>query len=104
MQNRNMIKEENLAQKIKEIRMSRNLSQSRFGKKIGKSGKTISAYESGRCTPTFRVLDSISQTYDVTFLHLKQSRKAQLKERLSFIKDSIKDIESTFLSDTEEES
>ena len=43
-----------IAQKIKNIRLLKNLSQDRFGKKIGKSGKTISAYESGRCVPTLR--------------------------------------------------
>lgn len=95
--------QEDLSQKIKEIRLNKNLSQSRFGKKIGKSGKTISAYESGRCTPTFKVLDSISQVYDVTFLHLKRSRKAQLKEKLGFIKESISDIEETFLSEAGED-
>jgi hypothetical protein len=31
-------------------------------------------------------------------LHLKKSKKEQLKERLSYIKDAIKDIESTFLA------
>jgi transcriptional regulator with XRE-family HTH domain len=97
-----MIKEENLSQKIREIRVERNLSQSRFGKKIGKSGKTISAYESGRCTPTFKVLDSISQVYDVTFLHLKRSKREQLKDKINFLKDTIKDIETTFLFDSEE--
>jgi DNA-binding XRE family transcriptional regulator len=28
------------------------MSQDRFGKKIGVSGKTISAYETGKITPT----------------------------------------------------
>jgi len=94
-----MEKDEDIAQKIKDIRVSFNLSQSRFGKKIGKSGKTISAYESGRCMPTFKVLDSISQTYDVTFMHLKRTKREQLKEKLRYIKETIKDIETTFLSD-----
>jgi len=98
-----MEKDEKLAKKIKDIRVSKNLSQERFGKKIGKSGKTISAYESCRCAPTTKVLDSISQVYDVSFIHLKNSKKDQLKERLCYIKDAIKDIESTFLASMNED-
>jgi transcriptional regulator with XRE-family HTH domain len=98
-----MEKDLKLAKKIKEIRTSKNLSQDRFGKKIGKSGKTISAYESCRCMPTTKVLDSISQVYDVTFMHLKKSKKDQLREKLTYIKDAIKDIECTFLANMSEE-
>jgi len=97
-----MEKDLDLAKKLKEIRMERNLSQERFGKKIGKSGKTVSAYESGRCAPTLTVLDSISQVYDVTFLHLKKSKKEQLKEKLGYLKEVILDIETTLLSSKDE--
>ena len=92
-----------IAKKLKEVRTSKNLSQERFGFKIGKSGKTISAYESGRCTPTYKVLDHISQVYDVTFMHVKKSKKEQLKEKLDYIKEAITDIESTLLASIEEE-
>ncbi len=95
-----MEKDLDLAKKIKDIRMRKNLSQKRFGMKIGKSGKTISAYESGRCAPTLKVLDSISQVYDVTFLHLRKNKKDQLEDKLKYIKGAIKDIEATFLADT----
>ncbi|MBW6442071.1 helix-turn-helix domain-containing protein [Patescibacteria group bacterium] len=98
-----MEKDLDIAKKLKEVRMSKNLSQERFGYKIGKSGKTISAYESGRCTPTYKVLDYISQVYDVTFMHVKKSKKEQLKERLDFIKEAITDIENTFLPSIDEE-
>jgi transcriptional regulator with XRE-family HTH domain len=86
-----------LAKQLKVIRISRNLSQERFGKKIGKSGKTISAYESGRISPTLKVLDSISQVYDVTFLHVKKVKKEQLREKLEYLKKTIEEIESAFL-------
>ncbi len=88
-----------IAQKIKNIRLLKNLSQDRFGKKIGKSGKTISAYESGRCVPTLKVLDDISQVYDVTFIHTNNDRKEQLRSKLDYLKNTIKDIESAFLTD-----
>ncbi len=92
-------KEITIAQKIKNIRVLKNLSQDRFGKKIGKSGKTISAYESGRCVPTLKVLDDISQVYDVTFVHTNDGKKEQLKNKLEYLKITIRDIESTFLTD-----
>ncbi len=92
-----------LSKQLRDIRISKNLSQERFGKKIGKSGKTISAYESGRISPTLKVLDSISQVYDVTFLYVKKNKREQLKEKLEYLKKTITDIESTFLSERENE-
>jgi len=92
-----------LSKQLRDIRISKNLSQERFGKKIGKSGKTISAYESGRISPTLKVLDSISQVYDVTFLYVKKNKREQLKEKLEYLKKTISDIESTFLSERENE-
>ena len=92
-----------IAKKLKEVRTSKNLSQERFGFKIGKSGKTISAYESGRCTPTYKVLDYISNVYDVTFIHVKKIKKEQLKEKLDYIKEAIADIESTLLAINDDE-
>ena len=92
-----------LSKQLRDIRISKNLSQERFGKKIGKSGKTISAYESGRINPTLKVLDSISQVYDVTFLYVKKNKREQLKEKLEYLKKTISDIESTFLSERENE-
>ena len=94
-----MTKNLSIGEKIKDIRVNKNLSQRRFGMKIGKSGKTISAYENGRCVPSLKVLDSISQVYDVTFLHLKKGRKGQLEEKLEYIKGAIREIESVFLSE-----
>jgi len=90
-----------LGKRIKEIREKKNLSQERFGKKIGKSGKTICAYEKGRCVPSLRVLDSISQIYDVSFVHLKDSRKSQLWEKIKSIKTVLEEIESTLLSNSD---
>jgi transcriptional regulator with XRE-family HTH domain len=90
---------EELCKKIKNVREKNNLSQERFGKKIGKSGKTISAYEKGRCVPSIKVLDLISQTYDVSFVHLKDSRGNQLWEKLQNVRNILEEIESTLLSD-----
>ena len=50
---------------IKRIRQDSGMSQNRFGEKIGISGKTISAYETGRITPPLKVLERITVTYGI---------------------------------------
>ncbi len=50
---------------IKKLRKHKNLSQHSFGKKVGLSGKTISAYETGRIAPPLKVLERIADTYNV---------------------------------------
>lgn len=55
-----------VAGNIKNLRIQTQLSQKRFGHKIGVSGKTISAYECGKCIPPLRVLEKISEVYSVS--------------------------------------
>jgi transcriptional regulator with XRE-family HTH domain len=86
-----------VGRKIREIREQRNLSQDKFGRKIGKTGKTICAYESGRCTPPLKVLEEISQVYDATFMSVKQSRALDLGKRIQEIKDILIDFENMIL-------
>lgn len=80
--------------KIKEIREDLKLSQERFGKKIGVSGKTISAYENGRAIPSLKVLDTISEVYNVQFLKIKNRRKSIFVARIKRIKNSLIEIEN----------
>jgi transcriptional regulator with XRE-family HTH domain len=82
-----------IGRKIRDMREQRNLSQDKFGKKIGKTGKTICAYERGRCTPPLRVLEDISQVYDVTFTSVKQSRATELTNKIQQLKDVLIDFE-----------
>ena len=51
-----MLFEKDFGNKIKQFRLSKNMSQERFGKKIGLSGKSISAYETGICKPSLKVI------------------------------------------------
>jgi transcriptional regulator with XRE-family HTH domain len=83
----------NISSKIREIRFRNNLSQERFGMKIGVTGKCISAYETGKCNPPLKILEAISKTYDAAILHLKASKKEELEEKLKSIKDSLLEIE-----------
>jgi len=82
-----------LAKKIKEIRNRHNMSQERFGRKIGVSGKTVSAYETGKCAPPIRILQAISKTFDFTILHMRNGKKDEMYEKLKSVKDSISALE-----------
>lgn len=82
-----------IGRKIKEVRDKYKLSQQRFGVKIGISGKTISAYETGKCQPPLKVLEKISSVYNASFLQLKKAKQKHLKDRITVMKDSIKEIE-----------
>jgi transcriptional regulator with XRE-family HTH domain len=78
--------------RVKEIRNKHNLSQERFGKKIGLSGKTISSYETGRCIPPLKVLDKISDVYGVPVVLLNHDKKEELKIRLNSLKEFLEEL------------
>ena len=86
-----------LGKKIKNIRISKNLSQDRFGKKIGVSGKTISSYECERARPTLKVLENITNMYGESFVHITGDGKQHLYQRLKNIQNYISEIESMIL-------
>ena len=77
---------------IKKIRDNCKLSQDRFGKKIGLTGKAISTYETGRCSPPLRVLRDIAETYNVSFTSLDDASSNKVKEKLEHIENSIKSL------------
>ncbi len=85
-----------IQKKIKEIRERYNLSQERFGKKIGISGKSVSAYETGKCIPSPKVLERISEIYDSAIFHLCESKRNEIKTKFEAIKQSLRDIERLF--------
>ncbi|HLC93740.1 MAG TPA: helix-turn-helix transcriptional regulator [Patescibacteria group bacterium] len=80
--------------RIKNIRNLNNLSQDRFGKKIGLSGKTISSYETGRCIPPLYVLKDISHVYDVPLMVVKEEKKHALSEKIVHIQSLLQEINS----------
>ena len=81
--------------KIRELRIRLGLSQDRFGKKIGLTGKTISAYETHKCVPTVKVLEKIADSFDSTFLHLNDKKKTLLEHRLESIKNTLYELEKS---------
>ncbi|MBN1162237.1 helix-turn-helix transcriptional regulator [Patescibacteria group bacterium] len=86
----------NIGLKIRKIRNSRNMSQERFGYKLGLSGKTISAYETGRSVPPLKVLESISRTYGINIVQLMPKEKDILVGKVQRIKSELMYIETAF--------
>lgn len=86
-----------MAKQIKKLRVGLNMSQDRFGKKIGITGKSISAYESGRCVPPLRILERMSEIYDAGFVAIPENNKQVLAEKLSLLKKLILELEVKFL-------
>jgi transcriptional regulator with XRE-family HTH domain len=79
--------------KIKSLREKKGLSQERFGGKIGVSGKSISAYENGRCTPPVKVLENICRVYNTPVFYIANESKENLAEIVSEIKQHVSKIE-----------
>ena len=81
-----------IAKKIKEIRYKSNLSQDRFGKKIGLTGKAVSAYETGRSTPPLKVLDSISKVYNTPLISMREEQKTDLDNKIRIIEEYLNEV------------
>lgn len=85
------------ANKIKTIRKKLNMSQDRFGKKFGVSGKTVSAYENGKCAPPLRVLEKISKIYGTGFTAIDVDMKADLINKINYVKNVICELEDKLI-------
>lgn len=84
----------NVGEQIKRIRDKRNMSQERFGKKLGLSGKTISAYETFKASPPLYVLDKISQVYEITIFDIPHAQKEDLRNRIGKISMEVEELQS----------
>ena len=51
--------------RIKQVRKSKNLTQTAFGEVIGVKGNTITNYETGLRSPTDAVIKSICREFDI---------------------------------------
>lgn len=92
-----MEKQTELQIKIKLLRKKLNMSQDRFGLKIGVSGKSISAYETGKCIPPLKIIEKISEEYDTAFISMKSNRRNDLKDKINTLKQLLLDIETVVL-------
>lgn len=85
---------ENLGKQIKEIRNSYNLSQNRFGKRLGLSGKTISAYENNKITPPLKTLKKISKVYKVNLYDLPEKQQSEINQKICEVQNVIGELKS----------
>lgn len=83
-----------VGRQIKSIRDKRNLSQERFGKKLGLSGKTISAYETSKATPPLYVLERVSEVYEVNIFDIPPSQKQDISKRMNNISNAVKELQN----------
>jgi transcriptional regulator with XRE-family HTH domain len=82
-----------IGHQIKKLRLKLNMSQDRFGKKIGLTGKTISAYETGKITPTLEILNKISEEFEVNFF--KKSNK-DIERKIEDLQKSLFELQKLF--------
>jgi transcriptional regulator with XRE-family HTH domain len=83
---------ENIGNKIKQIRNLHDLSQDRFGSKIGISGKTISSYETNKATPPLYVLEKISRVYNVSIFDIPDKSREQIVDCIFNLRESIDEL------------
>ena len=87
-----------LCEAIKKVRLDKNLSQERFGKKIGVSGKSVSAYETGKSVPPLRILDAISKNFDTSMLQISKEKQGYFEEKSKNIKNSLTELEDIIIN------
>lgn len=82
-----------ISSQIRNIRDKHKLSQERFGKKVGISGKTVSAYETGKTVPSMRVLEKLTDCYGETIGGINPKKKDDIATKIKGIKRSLEEIE-----------
>lgn len=82
-----------IGDQIKKLRLKLNMSQDRFGKKIGVSGKTVSAYETGKITPPLETIYKISEEFEVNFF--KNSNR-EIERKINELQKSLQDLQNLF--------
>jgi len=82
----------NIGKQIKEIRDLHNLSQNRFAKKLGLSPKSISAYETNRTIPPLKVLEKISDIYNVSLIRIPKKTKNNLYSKIETFEENLNEI------------
>jgi len=85
---------QDVGRKIKEIRDSHNLSQERFAMKIGVSGKSVSAYETGRINPPIKILQRIVTTYKTPIVNLHDELRTELTKKLDSLENEVVSLKS----------
>jgi transcriptional regulator with XRE-family HTH domain len=82
-----------IRKQIKNLRIKLNISQDRFGKRIGLTGKTISAYETGKISPPIEVLNKISEEFEVNFV---KKTNREIERKIEELQRSLMELQNIF--------
>jgi len=82
-----------IGKQLKNLRIKLNISQDRFGKRIGLTGKTISAYETGKISPPIEVLSRISEEFEVNFV---KKTNREIERKIEELQRSIIELQNIF--------
>jgi transcriptional regulator with XRE-family HTH domain len=82
-----------IGKQIKNLRLKLNISQDRFGKRIGLTGKTISAYETGKISPPIEVLNKISEEFEVNFV---KKTNREIERKIEELQRSLIELQNIF--------
>ena len=82
-----------IGKQIKNLRLRLNISQERFGKRIGLTGKTISAYETGKISPPIEILNKISSEFEVNFV---KKNNREIERKIDELQSSLIDLQNIF--------
>lgn len=80
-----------IAQKLKELRQKSGLTADEVGKKIGKSGKTVNAWENNRGQPDAEILIALCDIYEVDDI-LKEFREVKPKAQAINLTEHERDV------------
>lgn len=81
-----------IGERIKELRIEKNMSQLRLGMELSVSQEAISSYETSKAVPTIEVLILIAKFFDVSvdyLLGVDPIRKRILKSDLDSFESSL---------------
>ncbi|ABR31326.1 repressor [Thermosipho melanesiensis] len=76
----------NIGEKIKFLRLQKGLTQEQLGNIINVGQRTISAYESGKATPSVEVLKSLADYFDVAVDYFLSDKPGQTEVEFVDIK------------------
>ena len=82
-----------IGKQLKNLRIKLNISQDRFGKRIGLTGKTISAYETGKISPPIEVLNKISEEFEVNFV---KKTNREIERKIEELQRSLIELQNIF--------
>lgn len=83
-----------VCEQLRKLRCELNLSQERFGRRLGISGKSVSAYETGRCVPTVRVLKHIADEFNIDFTEMSSDNRIYLNKRVEEMENSLMQLKT----------